>query len=222
MSCRFAVAAASAALFASSPAHAGDEDAHVWASTVATGKIDGKLLGWLEGQARIGNAPNRFRQFILRPAIGVDLGKGRSAYLGYALVRTGTPDNLASEHRVWQQLGYTVFASDAVTVTGRSRFEQRFFVGRDGVVLRFRQQLRAVAPVAKGVSAVVWSEPFINLNAPFRPLRTGIDRWRNQVGLNVPLSKAIALEPGYMNQYVRRTGPDLVDHIAVMNVAIKW
>lgn len=220
---RFAVlAVASAALFLSAPAHGADEDAHVWASSVATGSIDGKLLGWLEGQARIGNAPNRFRQFILRPAIGVDLGKGRSAYLGYALVRTGTPDKLASEHRVWQQLGYTIVANDVVKVTGRSRFEQRFFVGRDGVALRLRQQLRAVAPVAKGVSAVVWSEPFINLNAPFRPLRSGIDRWRNQVGINVPLSKAIALEPGYMNQYVRRAGSDLVDHIAVMNVAIKW
>lgn len=218
---RFALAALTA-LLATSPAHAADEDAHVWASTVATGSIRGKLLGWLEGQARIGDDSNRFRQFMLRPALGVDLGKGRSAYLGYALVRTGTPDNLTSEHRVWQQLGYTIVANDTVKVTGRSRFEQRFFVGRDGVALRFRQQVRAVAPVATGVSAVVWSEPFVNLNAPFRPLRTGIDRWRNQVGVNVPLSKAVALEPGYMNQYIRRAGPDLVDHIALMNVAIKW
>jgi hypothetical protein len=210
------------ALLASSPARAADEDAHVWASAVASGHLEGKLLVWLEGQARIGDDTNRFRQFMLRPAIGVDLGKGSSAYLGYALVRTGTPDNLASEHRVWQQLGYTIVARDAVKVTGRSRFEQRFFVGRDGVALRFRQQVRVVAPVAKGLSAVVWSEPFVNLNAPFRPLRTGIDRWRNQVGVNVPLSKTVALEPGYMNQYIRRAGPDLVDHIALMNVAIKW
>lgn len=220
---RLAFAAANASLIAAAaPARAIDEDAHIWMSTVATGPVRGKLLIWLEGQARIGDDSNRFRQFMLRPAVGTDLGDGRSAFLGYALVRTGTPDNLRSEHRIWEQFGYTIFKAGKLKVTGRTRLEERFFNGRDGMALRLRQQVRAMAPIAPGINAVVWSEPFINLNAPFAPLRTGLDRWRNQIGLNIPVAKHVAIEPGYMNQYIRRAGPDLVNHIAVMNVAIKW
>jgi hypothetical protein len=38
----------------------------------------------------------------------------------------------------------------------------------------------------------------------------------------LPLTKNINAEPGYINQWVNRTGRDRVDHIANLTVAAKF
>jgi len=43
-----------------------------------------------------------------------------------------------------------------------------------------------------------------------------MDRWRNFVGVSVPVAKGVMLEPGYLNQAVFRQGEDRLDHIASM------
>lgn len=218
--------AAAAGLLIAAPARAHvDDDAHGWGSVVAQGPVAGRLLVWLEGQIRIGDAPNRFRQILLRPAVGLKLDPTTSVFAGYALVRTGTPDALRSEHRLWQQIGYSIHASPAVAVTGRTRLEQRFLPGLSTPSLRLRQQLRVAVPLnrrPKPVAAVFWTEPFINLSAPGRALRPGIDRWRTQLGVSIPITAATALEPGYMAQYARRRGDDLIDHVALFAVTTRW
>lgn len=63
---------------------------------------------------------------------------------------------------------------------------------------------------------VVWSEAFLNLNDADSEPCEGMDRWRNFVGVSVPVAKGVMLEPGYLNQAVFRQGEDRLDHIASM------
>lgn len=207
-------------LFAAAPA-AAEDDAHVWSALVAQGPIgkDG-LLFFFDGWARIGGEPGRFRQYIYRPAIGAKVSKTQSVFTGYALVRTGDAGDLVTEHRLWQQLGWQLVHRPGLKLASRSRIEQRFIGGSDDLALRFRQQIRADLPAGK-LAVVLWTEPFINLNGPGR-MRAGIDRWRTFAGVNVPVTKTLSLEPGYLNQYVRRRGDDLVNHVAAMHVVARW
>lgn len=201
-----------------------EQDALLWTSVTASGPVGNGVLVWLEGQARFGSEPQDFRQYLLRPGLGVALVKGVNAYVGYAYVRSGTTAGLRTEHRIWQQIGYPILDRPDFHLTGRTRLEQRFLPGTGSASWRVRQQLRASAPLRpRGkVAAFVATEGFANLNGPRGASRAGIDRVRLQTGLSFPVANGFALEPGYLSQIIRRRGDDLHDQIAVVNLAIRW
>ncbi len=72
-----------------------------------------------------------------------------------------------------------------------------------------------------GWQAVGWSEVFFNLNTTDWGAQAGLDRWRNFVGVNIPLHQGVVIEPGYLNQYVNQTAGDQIDHVfsATLNVS---
>lgn len=88
--------------------------------------------------------------------------------------------------------------------------------------LRVRQQMRLTAPLTGKVRAVVWSEAFIALDDTKWGQRSGLDRWRNFAGVSVPLSKAVSVEPGYLNQWVGRTRADLVQHNGSITLSARF
>lgn len=209
------------ALLAAAPAVvAADEDPNIWLAQTANIELDDNFVLGLEAQERFTNDASRLGQFLFRPSVGYKLDKTTTVHLGYAYVYTdpqnGTPTN---EHRAYQQLSFRV-AGDGkgVTVTGRTRFEQRFLEEVDGTALRVRQQIRLTAPLSKKVRAVAWTEAFVGLNQT-RFQRDGLGLWRNFAGVSVPVSKKLTLEPGYLNQYVRRTGTDRIDHVANLTLS---
>jgi hypothetical protein len=160
---------------------------------------------------------------LIRPSIGLTLFDQTVLSLGYAYVRT-SPENRAvtEEHRPWQQLAFPIATvKTAFTLSSRTRFEQRFRNDGDDIGLRLRQQVRLVVPLAStGWSAVGWSEVFLNLNDTDWGAQSGLDRWRNFVGINIPLRNGLVIEPGYLNQYVNLTASDQTDHVfsATLNV----
>lgn len=214
-----ACAAPVAAIFPA-VAHAAEEDGNIWLAQTANVDLgDGAVL-WLEAQERFTNDASRLGQFLVRPAIGYKLDKTTTVFLGYAYVMTDPVGPVrTNEHRMFQQLSFRV-AGDGkgLTVTGRTRLEQRWLEEQTGTAWRLRQQLRATAPLSGKVRAVVWTEPFIGLNQTgFQ--RSGLGLWRNFAGVAVPLGQRFTLEPGYLNQYVVRGGPDRIDHTASLTIA---
>ncbi|MDZ7587636.1 MAG: DUF2490 domain-containing protein [Parasphingorhabdus sp.] len=210
MACSLAMASA---------AHAAEEDLNFWFAQTANINAGNEVVIWLEAQERFTNDAQRLGQLLLRPAIGYKLGETTTAFVGYAYVMTN-PKGPAktNEHRAFQQLSFR-FLGDGkgVTLSGRTRIEQRFLEEQSGTGLRLRQQVRLTAPLSQKVQGVVWTEPFIGLNkTAFQ--RDGIGLWRNFIGISAPLGKNFRLEPGYLNQYVVRTGADRIDH--TINVAI--
>ena len=213
-------AAAAVAVLAAVPARAQEHDGQLWQSATATQALSARLDVTMEAHTRLTDDVSRLGQLLLRPSVTVKLPDGFTATAGYAYVRTdfrsGRPNE---EHRGWQQLGYRFFERSGVRLTGRSRLEQRFRVGAaDDIGWRWRQQVRLHAPLQSGgkVAALVWNETFVQLNATRWGARSGIDQIRTFVGASVPLAGQVAVEPGYLNQTVFRTGSDRVNHVGLV------
>lgn len=210
-------ATALVALAIATPAHA-QADGQAWPAVIVQGKIKGNALFWLEAQPRITDDAQRLGQLLIRAAIGVQLGKRSSMLSGYAFIRTDPIDRpVTSEHRLWQQVLLPLSRDGApLTITGRTRLEERFVEGSGSVGWRLRQQVRLQHKLGNTsrLSAVVWSEPFYNLNTTDWGQRAGWDQVRTFGGIAIPISKQVTLEPGYLNQTVFRPGATRHNHIA--------
>jgi hypothetical protein len=206
------------------PAFAANEDIQAWGAATIVHDASAKVVLTLETQSRWTEDASRIGQALVRPSIGYKLGSNTTASIGYAFVHTDPLGPASSnEHRLWQQIGLRL-AGDGkgVTVTGRSRLEQRWMEGSDDMGWRLRQQLRLTAPLSGKVRAVAWSEAFVSLDDTSWGQNSGLDRWRNSVGLSVPVSKAVTIEPGYINQWVVRPGQDRVHHIGNLSVTARF
>lgn len=203
-------------LASSNPAAAADDDFQTWQQVVATKKINDDVSATLEVQPRFTEDSSRLGQLLIRPSIGFKLSEHTVMSLGYAYVRTSPSIGaLTHEHRPWQQLAFPIASTPGVfTLSNRTRFEQRFRDDGDEIGIRLRQQVRLTVPIAGSQwQGVAWSEGFFNLNDTDWGAQSGLDRWRNFVGINIPIGQGLTLEPGYLNQYVNRTATDQVDHV---------
>lgn len=202
-----------------STAHAAEEDINIWLAQTAQIDLGSKAVVWLEAQQRFTNDAARLGQTLVRPAIGIRLDPTTTVYLGYAHVMTD-PEGPAKtrENRIFQQVSFRIAGNGkGVTLTGRTRLEQRMVNGQDGTGWRLRQQVRLTAPLTGRVRAVAWTEPFIGFNeTTFQ--RDGIGLWRNFLGVSVPVGKGLSIEPGYLNQYVVRSAEDRIDHTASLSL----
>ncbi|OYU69628.1 MAG: hypothetical protein CFE28_06225 [Alphaproteobacteria bacterium PA2] len=208
---------------AAGSAHATDEDFNTWLAQTASIGVGEKGVLWLEAQERFTSDSSRLGQFQLRPMIGYKFTPTTTAYLGYVYT-LNAPKGAAStqEHRVFQQLSVRLMGDGkGLTLSSRTRLEQRWVVDRDGVGWRLRQQLRLTAPINDKLTGVVWTEPFVGLNKTSFQQRD-VTNWRNFVGVATPLSPTVTLEPGYINQVVVRRGANRVDHILSMTLNTRF
>lgn len=205
------------------PALANEEDANIWLAQTSTINLGGDTTLWLEAQERFTNDASRLGQLLIRPAIGYKLDGTTAVSIGYAYVHTDPLAGASSdEHRLFQQLSTRLAGNGRnVTLTSRTRLEQRTFENQDGIGWRLRQQLRVSAPLTGDARLALWTEPFIGFNqTSFQ--RDGIGLWRNFAGITVPVSRQLSLEPGYLNQQVRRVGRDRTDHVASLTLSTNF
>lgn len=214
-----ASAAAPAAL------QAQEQDLQQWTLLAATGRVSGDLVVYAEIQPRVTDNVGRLGQLLIRPAIGVQISRDVQFLAGYAYVRTEPLGRQATdEHRAWQQLIWPIYKGAGLTVTARTRLEQRSVEGFDELGWRLRQQVRAQAPLRPGsrVQAILWTEPFYAFDTTDWGQRRGFDQLRTFIGLGVPLTKKLMVEPGYMNQTVFRRGEDRSNHIASLTLLYRF
>lgn len=208
-----------------SPVMAQDHDFQQWTLLVAQGPIKDKLLVQAEIQPRLTNDANRLGQFQISPAIGYRVSKTATVFVGYMFVHTDPVDRASfDENRIYQHIVYPLGRIGNVAITARTRLEARTVVGANDLGVRFRQQVRAQMPLdqERGTLIVAWSEAFYNLNDADWGPREGFDRWRNFVGVSVPITQGVMLEPGYLNQAVFRLGEDRLDHIASVTMFYRF
>jgi hypothetical protein len=103
------------------------------------------------------------------------------------------------------------------------RMEQRWREHVDGTGWRMRPYVKFSLPLATGskTSLVLSSETFVNLNTtPFQK-QDGLDRMRNFIGINAPITKSVSAEFGYLNQHgFVRGGEDTSDHVASVSLSL--
>jgi hypothetical protein len=213
------------ALLATGPLAAAEQDFQQWTLLVAQGPITDRLLLQGEIQPRLNTNASRLGQFQISPALGYRVNRHVAVFVGYMFVHTDPVGRPAfDENRIYQHTVFQLGEIGDIALTARTRIEARTVVGADDLGWRFRQQLRAQLPLTetRGPVLVVWSEAFYNLNDADWGPREGFDRWRNFVGVAVPLSKELRLEPGYLNQAVFRVGEDRFDHIASVTASYRF
>jgi hypothetical protein len=126
------------------------------------------------------------------PHVGVGFGYG----FGAGFPATGA----LLEHRFTQQVTWS--SGRRTRLSLRSRVEERFSVGRDSMLLRARQQVRVVWPLAdRGrLQGVVWEEVLVQADAGALTAPR-LKSNRVFVGIGRTLTPRSAIEIGYLNAY---------------------
>ncbi len=203
-----------------------EEDGRLWLNFSAQGDTPVERWRWYaEIQPRWREEGEQFDQLIIRPAVNYKLTDASSIWLGYAHV-TSHPVNRATvdENRLWQQYIYNFSPINGVAITSRTRLEQRWLENGEDTGYRLRQTLRLARPFdsAPSLSAVVSDEIFINLNSTDWGARSGFDQNRLFAGFSYAITGKTKVEMGYLNQYVRTSTNDRMNHVLSTSFSINF
>ncbi|MEZ4364866.1 MAG: DUF2490 domain-containing protein [Kofleriaceae bacterium] len=203
---RAALVVAAAVTAAVAPARAEtDRQLQLWDALSITGDLAPDQRGlavWFDGHLRRGDTG---AVTIIRPGLGYRLSKAWSVWAGYGWIPTFSEGgDRRDEHRGWQQaIGSTKLGP--VSVSSRTRFEQRLGEGGDDVGLRLRQWVRASwTPTGSPVGLVVWDELFVALGDTDWGQAAGFDQNRAFAGVALPVGDSGRLEVGYLFANVDR------------------
>jgi Protein of unknown function (DUF2490) len=160
---------------------------------------------------------------LIRGALGYQIKPNLGIYQGYAIIPTYDPDKV--EHRSFQELLAKQSIGKSSSLAHRLRFEQRFLEGvdDDDIAYRFRYFARFTHPLTgihEKLSLAINEEVFININDTDGGPKSGFNQNRLFVGLNYRVSKTLAFEAGYQNQFINVQGSadDVVNHIAFFGI----
>ncbi len=207
------------------PASATEDDFNIWTGQFVSFDLDEDGEWYVRGEAqeRFTNDADRLGQLLLRSFVGYRITDRVNIGGGYAYILTDPVGPVQiNEHRFYQELNVRLVQTDGgVTVDSRTRLEQRTFEEGNQTAWRLRNFVQLRAPISENNKFVAYTEPFIELNeTDFQ--RGGLSVWRNFAGVSVPLAEGIEMVPGYLNQYVVRDGEDRMDHVANVNVFMKF
>ncbi|MES2459816.1 MAG: DUF2490 domain-containing protein [Armatimonadota bacterium] len=201
---------ASALLYPLRPACAYDTDSQLWTQFTFNGRYTNGMRIFAEVQPRQGDNFARFSQLIVRPAIGYQVTRKMSLWIGYGWTPSFLPE-FNNEHRVFQQMLFED-SYQGVGLTNRTRFEQRSIEGAGGTSLRLRHLIRASQPLDRQQrwAAVASNELFVNLNSTPSGPQSGFDQDRFYLGGAYNVNRHTRLELGYLASFINppRNRPD--------------
>jgi hypothetical protein len=179
--------------------------------------VSAELIGRAGGDARPSQVESRLQ-------VAHALTRSLTASAGWVHYSTFVPRgaNFTEEQAV-EQLNWAVGAIGRLRVAARTRLEQRFISNVAGTNWRLRQQVRAVYALGdRGAPGlVVWGEPFVALNRTAGQ-RHLLDQLRTFTGVTVPVSPALDVEVGYLNQRVYRANDTVVNHAIPLVVTYRF
>ena len=218
-----ALTAVALILLAWAPPALAREDEQLWTGAQATVKLDKKWLVSQEAVARFSRTRGGLYEIEAATMLGFRPAKDVIVAAGYVhnpLFVDG--DLVLTERRAREQITFDNVAQiGSGRLSARLRFEQRWRKGVDETGHRVRPFVRFQLPFLGKTRLGFSNELFVNLNrTPFQGQR-GIDRMRNAVVLNIPMSSAVSIESGYLNQHAFvRGGEDVSDHAATLSLSL--
>lgn len=198
-----------------SMAHAAtDEDNRLWLNLTLQGKLPADGWRWYaEIQPRFRDNAEQIDSLLLRPAINYKVSKNLSVWLGYGYVRNYlVSGDIRDEHRVWQQLLYAFEPIGSTSLSARVRLEERRVEEFEDTGYRLRQMVRMTHPLSGAWGVVAWDEVFFNTNHTDWGARSGFDQNRLFLGISHEFSASVKTEWGYLNQYIRTSTDDRMNH----------
>ena len=184
-------------------ARAQDDDFQTWNMVTLNKSFDKDWRGYLEVQPRLGDDSSRPNALLLRGAVGYNIQRNISVWLGYANVTFYVPRTI-HEERPFQQLLMTS-RLPRYDIINRTRFEQRFLPGTEDPSLRARHFVRGFFPIdrSRKWAVVAQEELFWNLNSATANLQSGYDQNRAFLGVSVAATKNLRIETGYQYVHIR-------------------
>lgn len=216
---RMLLAAAPCALaLAVVPARAQQQDAQAWLQVNTNVPVAKDIRVTLEQIARVSDRRNGLYQTEFGALLGWKASKAVELGFGYRLAAMQGPGAGANEHRLRQQIVATFGR-----FTTRLRVDERFHPGGDEIGFRVRPLVRYNQPLGrKGLAAFVSHESFWLPNATAWGQVRGYERMRNIVGLAVPVTRGLAADVGYLNQFRPGRGGsrDQMDHALTVQLTL--
>lgn len=176
------------------------------------------------------------RNVLIRPGITYFINNNNDLTLGYLFTQTdtrliGAADNTLTEHRIWQQYIHKHRIS-SIYLSHRFRLEQRFMerTGKDVLFAqRLRYFVRSLLPLQKpaqtfdkGLFAALQDEVFFNIQNKSGLNGSLFDQNRAYLAIGYRFSKKLDVEAGYMNQSLKGTVSNTVNHIAQLAVYTRF
>lgn len=193
------------------------EDGRYWFSLYTQGPLPKENFYWsLDIHPRWREEGRHFDTLILRPSLIYKITPKTSIWTGYDTINNHPAGQSSfQENRLWEQVMHQFEQFGALTLTVRTRFEQRDREDYSDIAHRLRQMVRATTPSSlhQQLSWVVWDELFINLNQTDWGVMRGTDQNRLFLGANWKFDELSNLEVGYINQYVNGKTIDRENHI---------
>lgn len=206
------------------PARAAESDFQVWSPLILQGDLSKRWRGYFELQPRFGAKATELDRFIVRPAVGYRLNRHVSVWLGYLWTPIPEPE-FSNEHRIFQQL-LAEHRAGKLSITNRTRLEQRMLEDADGTSLRLRHMLRLAYPIdpKKKWAVVLYDELFWNLNTVRSGPESGFDQNRIFLGLSRTVNQSVRLEGGYLWNFINQTGtrPNRNNDVLVLSLIYTW
>ena len=184
-------------------------DEQTWVNLNTFIKINENWQGYLEYQPRFFDYQKYKGIALHRGAIGRNLGKGFTGWVGYGLIDYSTrrdskfPASYQHEDRPFFQLLHTTSLGE-FKILNRTRYELRMIRHTDETSERFRHMLRAQYKYV-----AIWDEYFWNTTGG------GFDQNRVFIGgvYNFGENQQHMIESGYMNNYVNGAVNDRNAHV---------
>ncbi|MDE2562777.1 MAG: DUF2490 domain-containing protein [Sphingomonadales bacterium] len=208
--CRRLLFAAPATLLVATPSHAGPAtDAQSWNSLQISGPVTGPIVLASEITVRAGERAGGIYQVEPLIAIGIELAPVLTIYAGYgSILNRADPGPETRETRFYQEVAIELGKFAGGRLSSRFRTEQRRVSDGRDTSHRLRARFKYVRPFRESgtTSFVASHESFINLNRTDWGGSGGYSEMRNFLGLRQVLTKQLAIEAGYLNQYQPRAG----------------
>jgi hypothetical protein len=201
------------------------QDSQIWTTANANVKLSDKWRLQQEFTFRFSDNRNGLYEIESVSLLGYRLAKDVTIAAGYVHnPQYAGGDFTVMERRAREQVTFdNVARIGTAKLSARLRMEQRWREGVDDTGWRMRPYVKLSLPLAKGskTSLTLSSETFVNLNATAFQKQDGLDRMRNFIGINTPVTNRVSAEIGYLNQHgFVRGGEDTSDHVASVSLSL--
>ncbi len=144
-----------------------------------------------------------------------------SFWSGYQWLSHDVTNDKPVENRIWEQMVWQIFQNDMLTIRTRTRFEQTSRMHEPGWNNRVREKVSFYFPAKlfNKYTPLIYDEMFINLNKPnWMSDADTIDQNQLFIGLDIPTSKTIFLEVGYIAQSLFNRQNTALNHVIYLGI----
>jgi hypothetical protein len=211
--------AALVSLFDTGSATARIDDTQLWTTMSVTAVVSGPFFVTGDVVLRFADNVSDYSQSVLTGGLGYAISNRVSVSAGLRRQRRhpATADDLDA---VFEQVQWTIVDTPGVRLVSATRLEQMWNDAGEDTSWRLRPSLRLTTPLTSDgkLSAFFGTAVYFQLRDTDWGAESGFDQIRLSAGLQLPVTKHVTFEAGYLNRYLKRSPEDRMDNVGTIAV----